>query len=132
MRALAVLATLSVTGCSRDCASRSAKAEARKGTSALERTTERGHEGMPETVKYVAANENRLIAVATQVRGFVTALPAGRGARVFKGNPLLAQSAQRTLRDAEVEELAAGLDLGRASVEIDRIGGRYVEAGEKR
>lgn len=40
--------------------------------------------------------------------------------------------AQRTLRDAEIQELAAGLDLGRAWVEIERIGGRYPEMGEKR
>lgn len=40
--------------------------------------------------------------------------------------------AQRTLREAEIEELTAGLDLGRAWVEIERIGGRYAVAGEKR
>lgn len=40
--------------------------------------------------------------------------------------------AQRTLRDAEIEELTAGLDLGKAWVEIERIGGRYAVAGEKR
>jgi len=40
--------------------------------------------------------------------------------------------AQRTLRDAEIEELTAGLDLGRAWVEIERIGGRYAVTGEKR
>ena len=83
MRAFALVAALNVTGCSRDCASRSATAEVEKGISALEGATEPRHEGMPETIKYVAANENRL-------------------------------------------------NLGKAWIEIERIGGPYTEPGEKR
>ena len=40
--------------------------------------------------------------------------------------------AQRTLRVAEIEELQAGFGLGRAWIEIERIGGQYKGAGEKR
>ncbi len=132
LRAFALVAALSVSGCSRDCASRSATAEVEKGLFALEGATEPRHEGMPETIKYVAANENRPVAVAAPARGRLTAFPAERGARVSKGAPLVAQHAQRTLRDAEIEEVAGGLDLGKGWVEIERIGGPYTEPGEKR
>jgi len=62
MRALALLATLGVTGCSRDCASRSATAEVGKGTPALETRSDPPRPVTGDDVVVVVSTEFGLFA----------------------------------------------------------------------
>jgi len=81
----------------------------------------------------VAANENRLITVAAQVRGRVTAMPADLGARVAQGAPLVVIESVE-LGKAQEEFIRALSDLRLASRTYERakalVGAKAISMGE--
>jgi len=161
MRALALVAVLGVAGCSRQEA-KSDASKAEKGVPTAGTAAASEHEEIPETVKLtsaaiaeagidtwavkpvslehllvlngnVAANENRLITVAAQVRGRVTAMPADLGARVGQGAPLVVIESVE-LGKAQEEFIRALSDLRLASRTYERakalVGAKAISMGE--
>ena len=123
---------------------------------------EKGHDEMPETVTLtsaaiaeagidtwtikpvslehllvlngnVAANENRLMAVAAQVRGRVVEMPRDLGARVQKGSPLVVLESVE-LGEAQEEFIKALSDLRLADRTYERakvlVGSKAISQGE--
>jgi cobalt-zinc-cadmium efflux system membrane fusion protein len=81
----------------------------------------------------VAANENRLMAVAAQVRGRVVEMPRDLGARVQKGSPLVVLESVE-LGEAQEEFIKALSDLRLADRTYERakvlVGGKAISQGE--
>lgn len=161
-RALALVTALSVIGCAREKAPQSTAPAADKGVPEAASAAGPAHEAMPETVKLtsaaiaeagidvwtikpvslehllvlnasVAANENRLMAVAAQVRGRVMAMPADLGARVAKNTPLVVLESLE-LGEAQEEFIKALSDLRLAARTYDRakslVGSKAISTAE--
>ncbi|MBP6702255.1 MAG: efflux RND transporter periplasmic adaptor subunit [Vicinamibacteria bacterium] len=81
----------------------------------------------------VAANENRLMAVAAQVRGRVVEMPRDLGARVQKGSPLVVLESVE-LGEAQEEFIKALSDLRLADRTYERakvlVGSKAISQGE--
>lgn len=81
----------------------------------------------------VAANENRLMTVASQVRGRVVEMPRDLGARVQKGSPLV-EIESVELGEAQEEFIKALSDLRLAERTFERakilVGGKAISQGE--
>lgn len=161
-RALALVTALSVVGCAREKPAQSTAPLADKGVPEAAAAAGPDHDAMPETVKLtsaaiaeagidtwtvkpvnlehllvlnasVAANENRLMAVAAQVRGRVMAMPKDLGARVVKNTPLVVLESPE-LGGAQEEFIKALSDLRLASKTYDRakalVGSKAISTGE--
>ncbi len=163
IRVLALLVAVSAAGCSPDRHPLpNLTPQPEKGGAPATGAAGADHGGMPETVKLtsaaiaeagidtwavkpvslehllvlngnVAANENRLITVAAQVRGRVTAMPADLGARVAQGAPLVVIESVE-LGKAQEEFIRALSDLRLASRTYERakalVGAKAISMGE--